>query len=130
MRDADGDEVARNEFWMRSEDAAVQLSTDKRTYAKGEPITVTWDDGPANRWDWVSVFRADDADPETGDYLVWGYTGGHDSGALPPSVSGSMVFDGSSQGRPWPLPRGDYVVHYLLTDQYTSAGQTPFTVTP
>jgi hypothetical protein len=47
---------------------------------------------------------------------------------LPPSVSGSFMLDGSSQGKPWPLPPGDYVVHYLLTDQYTSAGSAAFTV--
>ena len=27
-----------------------------------------------------------------------------------------------SQGEPWPLPEGDYVVHYLLADEYESAG--------
>ena len=29
---------------------------------------------------------------------------------------------------PWPLPAGDYTVHYLLTDQYNSAGSAEFTV--
>jgi hypothetical protein len=113
---------------VRSTDASVTLTTDKTSYAVGEPIKVTWDDGPANRWDWVAVYRADAADPKKDDYLVWGYTGGHNSGALPPSVSGEMTFNGDSQGGPWPLPPGDYVVHYLLTDQYNSAGQTPITV--
>ena len=40
------------------------------------------------------------------DYLLWGYTGGHDSGALPPSVSGSMTSTARAQGSPWPLPPG------------------------
>jgi hypothetical protein len=128
LEGADGDELATNEFWVRSTDASVTLTTDKTSYAVGEPIKVTWDDGPANRWDWVAVYRADAADPKKDDYLVWGYTGGHNSGALPPSVSGEMTFNGDSQGGPWPLPPGDYVVHYLLTDQYNSAGQTPITV--
>ena len=33
-----------------------------------------------------------------------------------------------TQGGPWPLPPGRYVVHYLLADQYRSAGSAPFTV--
>ena len=88
----------------------------------GDPITVRWTDGPANRWDWIGVYRADAADPEKDDYLVWGYTGGHDAGALPPSTEGELVLGRDHQGKPWPLPPGRYVVHYLLTDQYTSVG--------
>jgi hypothetical protein len=128
LLDEAGDEIARNEFWVRSREADVQISTDRPTYGVGEPIDVSWKDGPANRWDWVGVYRADAADPHKDDYLLWGYTGGHDSGALPPSVSGSMTLDDSSQGHPWPLPPGDYVVHYLLTDQYVSAGSAEFSV--
>jgi hypothetical protein len=125
----DGDEkIAENQFWVRAQQASVQITTDKQRYAVGEPIKVRWDDGPANRWDWIGLYRAAAANPHTDDYLLWGYTGGHESGALPPSVSGSMTLDGSAQGSPWPLPAGHYVVHYLLTDQYNSAGSTRFTV--
>jgi hypothetical protein len=125
----DGDEtVAENQFWVRSQEANVQITTDKSRYAVGEPVEVSWDDGPANRWDWIGLYRADAANPHKDDYLLWGYTGGHESGALPPSVSGSMTLDGSAQGSPWPLPPGRYVVHYLLTDQYNSAGSARFTV--
>ena len=126
--DEAGDEVARNTFWLRARDAEVQVSTDRPTYGVGDPVQVEWEDGPANRWDWIGLFRAGADDTENDDYLLWGYTGGHDSGALPPSVRGAMTLDGSSQGRPWPLPPGDYVVHYLLTDQYESVGSAEFTV--
>ncbi len=128
LLDAGGNEIARNQFWVRAKDAQVTIRTDRSTYAVGEPVQVTWDNGPANRWDWIGVYRASAADPNKDDYLLWGYTGGHDSGALPPSVSGSMTLDDTSQGKPWPLPPGRYVVHYLLTDQYESAGSTEFTV--
>jgi endonuclease/exonuclease/phosphatase family metal-dependent hydrolase len=125
--DEAGNEVARVAFWLRDPEAEVKLSTDKATYAEGEPITVSWEDGPANRWDWIGVYEADAADPEVDDYLVWAYTGLHESGTVPPTVSGSLTLSGASPGS-WPLPPGRYVVHYLVTDQYISAGTTPFRV--
>ncbi|GAA2114760.1 endonuclease/exonuclease/phosphatase family protein [Nocardioides bigeumensis] len=128
LTDADGEELERNSFWIRSEEDDIALATDKTTYAVGEPIEVTWDDGPANRWDWVGVYEADAADPEKDDYLIWGYTGGHEAGALPPTVFGEMTMGDESQGKPWPLPPGDYRIHYLLADQYSSAGYVDVTV--
>jgi endonuclease/exonuclease/phosphatase family metal-dependent hydrolase len=129
MLDTGGSEIARNAFWVRSLEDDIALSTDKDTYASGEPISVTWNDGPANRWDWIGFYEASAADPKKDDYLLWGYTGGHESGALPPQVFGEMTFDEDSQGGPWPLPPGEYRIHYLLTDQYKSAGYTEITVT-
>jgi hypothetical protein len=128
MTDADGDELERNSFAVRSQAADVSLTTDKRVYSVGEPIQLSWDDGPANRWDWIGVYRADAADPDKDDYLLWGYTGGHEAGALPPTVDGSMTLGPDSQGRPWPLPPGRYRIHYLLADQYDSAGSIGVTV--
>jgi len=126
--DAEGEELERNSFWVRSEEDDVALATDKTTYAVGEPIEVTWDDGPANRWDWIGVYEADAANPAKDDYLLWGYTGGHEAGALPPTVFGAMTMGPDSQGKPWPLPPGDYRIHYLLADQYDSAGYVEVTV--
>jgi hypothetical protein len=125
---ADGTKAADNEFYVRPAHAKVRLSTDAKTYAVGQPITVRWTDGPANRWDWIGFYRAGASDPNKDDYLIWGYTGGHDAGALPPSTRGRMVFGPEHQGKPWPLPPGRYVVHYLLTDQYDSVGHTSLVV--
>jgi endonuclease/exonuclease/phosphatase family metal-dependent hydrolase len=124
----DGSVAASNDLYVRPQAARVDLTTNAEAYGVGEPITVSWTDGPANRWDWIGVYRAGAADPKTDDYLVWGYTGGHDAGALPPTTDGELVLGRDHQGRPWPLPPGRYVVHYLLTDQYVSAGSTSFTV--
>ena len=57
LLDEAGEEIARNEFWVRSREADVQISTDRPTYGVGEPIDVSWKDGPANRWDWVGVYQ-------------------------------------------------------------------------
>ena len=118
----DGKELARNSFWVRSTQAGVDLKSGKDVYLVGEPIDISWQDGPANRWDWIGVYRAKAANPKKDDYLLWGYTGGHESGALPPQVFGAMTLGAQSAGKPWPLPPGKYRVHYLLTDQYKSAG--------
>ena len=47
---------------------------------------------------------------------------------LPPTVLGDMTLGPDSPGRPWPLPPGDYRIHYLLSDQYRSAGSIDVTV--
>jgi endonuclease/exonuclease/phosphatase family metal-dependent hydrolase len=129
LTDANGSELARVGFWLRGRGVQVRLSTDQATYEVGEPITASWTDGPANRWDWIGVYKAAKSDPKVHWYLLWGYTGLHASGTLPPTVSGSMTIGPDSQGGPWPLPPGDYIVHYLLTDRYRSAASTSFEVT-
>jgi hypothetical protein len=126
---ADGSDVARVGFWVRDPNAEIEVSTDKASYAAGEPIVVSWTEGPANRWDWIGIYEAAKSDPHVDYYLLWNYTGLHGSGTAPPTVEGSVTMDGSAQGRPWPLPPGPYVVHYLLTDRYRSAGSTTFEVT-
>ena len=124
----DGGELARVTFWVRDPDARIQVTTDKSTYEVGEPIVVSWSDGPANRWDWIGIYRAAKSNPKVHYYLLWNYTGLHGSGTVPPSVSGSVTMDESAQGNPWPLPPGKYVVHYLLTDRYRSAGSAAFEI--
>ncbi len=128
LLDGDGDELARVGLWVRDPNAAIEVSTDRTTYAPGEPIVVSWTGGPANRWDWIGVYEADKADPKVDSYLVWNYTGLHASGTVPPAVEGSVTMDASAQGGPWPLPPGRYVVHYLVTDRYRSIGGASFTV--
>lgn len=128
LTDGDDEEVARVPFYLRDPDAQLQLATDRRTYELGEPIEVTWSEGPANRWDWLGVFKASASDPANDDYLIWSYSAGHSAGTVPPTTDGSATLGPDSQGDDWPLPPGDYVVHYLLADQYDSAGEARFTV--
>jgi hypothetical protein len=129
LLDGDGAELARVGLWVRDPNAVITVTTDKSTYASGEPIVVSWTGGPANRWDWIGVYEADKSDPKVDYYLVWNYTGLHASGTVPPAVEGSVTMDGSAQGGPWPLPPGRYVVHYLVTDRYRSIGSATFEVT-
>jgi endonuclease/exonuclease/phosphatase family metal-dependent hydrolase len=128
LRDRDGDRLDRISFLLRSRHPRTRISTDRKTYRPGEPIRVRWADGPANRWDWVAVYRASAANPQKDDYLVWAYTGRHASGTLPPSTNGSVTLGPNAQGKPWPLPPGRYVVRYLLVDQYHSTAAARFAV--
>jgi hypothetical protein len=128
LLDGEGGEIARVGFVVRDPRAEIRVSTDQERYDPREPITVSWEDGPANRWDWIGVYKAAKADPRVDYYLIWNYTGLHASGTDPPVVDGSVTFDETTMGRPWPLPPGRYVVHYLVTDRYRSVGSAGFEV--
>ena len=127
LSDADG-EVARVSFYLRDPGAELDLTTNEQSYAKGEPIDVSWTGGPANRWDWLGVYEAAASNPKTDSYLTWDYAEGHSAGTVPPRTAGEATLGPESQGASWPLPPGDYVVHYLLADEYDSAGSAEFTV--
>ena len=75
LLDGDGAELARVGFVIRDPQAEIRVATDAASYAPGEPIVVSWEDGPANRWDWLGVYRADAADPKIDGYTIWNYTG-------------------------------------------------------
>ncbi len=128
LSDADGAETARVSFFLRDPQARLELSADRATYVPGELIEISWTRAPANRWDWLGVFEASADDPEKDDYLIWQYAAGHSAGTLPPTTDGGATLGPESQGEPWPLPPGDYVVHYLLADQYESAGTAEFSI--
>lgn len=126
--DGDGAEVARVPFYLRDPRAELELSADRRTYERREPIELSWSQAPANRWDWLGVFEASASDPADDDYLIWAYAGGHAAGTVPPTTVGGATLGPESQGAQWPLPEGDYIVHYLLADEYDSAGSAEFSV--
>jgi endonuclease/exonuclease/phosphatase family metal-dependent hydrolase len=127
---ADGKVLARTPFWVGPKDGRVRLATDKSSYRRGEPIGVSWASAPANRWDWIGVYRASAADPSTDYYLIWQYTGGAESGTVHGMPAGALSMDGATtEGSPWPLPPGKYVAYYLLADAYTAVARASFTVT-
>ena len=125
-----GDEVqARAPFWVQKPGAKPILRTDGTAYASGEPIIVTWKNAPANRWDWVGVYKKGAADPNVDSYLIWQYTGGAGSGTSAGTVAGTLTMDkGTVEGAPWPLPPGRYVMYYLLADGYEWVAKTEFRV--
>jgi hypothetical protein len=120
---------AHTQVWLKAKGAKPRLTTEKRSYAAGEPIDVVWENAPANRWDWIGVYKATAADPLVDAYLIWQYTGGAASGTMAGPPAGSLVLDGAAWGEPWPLPSGKYKAFYLLADGYKAVAAASFTVT-
>ena len=65
------------------------------------------------------MYKKGAADPNVDYYLIWQYTGGAGSGTSAGTVAGTLTMDKETvEGEPWPLPKGDYVLYYLLADGY------------
>lgn len=111
------EEVSRNSFWVVDANAVPSLSTDKNSYSGGEAITVSWENAPAQRWDWLGIYAAGDADLYN--YLGFLYTQA--------SVSGTTTFDSDVLGEAM-LPPGEYEVRLMLDDGYQVLGSSRFTV--
>ena len=130
LLDDAGEALARAPFSVQEKGAKPLLTTDAATYASGDPIIATWKNAPANRWDWLGVYKKGADDPNIDSYLIWQYTGGALSGTAAGPVAGSLTLDADSvEGEPWPLPAGKYVLYYLLADGYEAVAATDFTVT-
>lgn len=116
---SNGEEASRNSFWIVEANATSMLSTDKASFTVGEAIIVSWENAPSNRWDWLGIYVADDADLYN--YLGFVYTGA--------SVSGRTTFDSDVLGEMM-LPAGEYEVRLMLDDGYQLLGSSRFTVEP
>lgn len=109
---------SRFPFWVKAPETKPSIATSKVAYGYGEPIDVSWNDAPGERWDWVSVYRRG-ADPNVAPYLLWVYTHA--------SVEGSTTLNGSANGK-WPLAPGRYSVYLLKDDLYVKIASAAFTV--
>ena len=118
MVGASGDPVASNSCGCVVP-ARDRASHRERTYAVGEPVEVTWDDAPGNKWDWLGVYRRRRR-PERRVVQELGLHRGH--------IAGRATIDGGSEGGPWPLPPGEYDVVLLADDSYQELARAAFTV--
>jgi hypothetical protein len=89
---------------------ATQITTDKSSYAPGDPITVTYAGLPGNQHDWVAIAVAGS---DTTAFVAWVYTNGQTSGTAMFTAPGA----------------GTYVARALLDDSATLLEQSAsFTV--
>lgn len=116
---AEGKEASRSQFWLVDPTATPMVSAGKSTYKAGETITVTWDNAPANRWDWIGLYSAGDPDLYNG---YWGYV------YTKASVAGGATLDSTVLGEEM-LPPGEYELRLMLDDVYVVLATTSFTVT-
>jgi hypothetical protein len=117
---SDGTEITRGSVWLEPSDAAT-ISTDRRVYRSGDPITVTWDGAPGNRWDWVGLYPFH-AKAGSGNYQQWFYTGS--------TVQGSHPLDATTHGGAWPLRPGRYTLYLLIDDSYVNVAGTDLRILP
>jgi endonuclease/exonuclease/phosphatase family metal-dependent hydrolase len=116
--DGSSNELSRYGYWVREPGAPPVLDTDRWSYGVGDPITVTWQGAPGNRFDWLGVYVRD-ADPLVAYYKDYLYTKA--------TVRGSATFDDGAHGR-WPLLPGRYTIYYLLNDNYRQVAGTNFVI--
>lgn len=114
--DKDGKELARAPFWVRDSGTRPAVTTDKTSYAAGEPIVATWDNAPGNRFDWLGIYAKDD--PADDNYQFFFYVNS--------AVTGSLTLDKDLLGDA--LPPGDYDVRLMRDDAYMRLAGTSFTV--
>lgn len=111
-----GEVLASSEFWVARPGAQPSIETGRSAYGPGDPIDVRWEDGPANKLDYVAIFPA-------GDPSVYAYLGFEYTGARP---EGTLEFSRADVGR---LAAGRYVARLMLDDGYSAlATSEPFTV--
>ena len=109
----DGTPLASSPFWLTEPGATPRVDTDRPSYSRSDPVTVSWRDGPGNKLDWVAIFPA-------GEPSLYGYTGFRYAGGRP---AGSVAF-----GRAGGLAPGRYVARLMLDDGYSVLAEAPFSV--
>jgi exonuclease III len=116
LRDQAGKELARAPFWMVDRDGSAALRLDKATYAAGETIAATWSNAPGNRYDWLGIYKKDEASDDN--YLYFFYVNG--------SVAGSLDLTKKLLGAA--LEPGAYELRLELDDGYSRLAAVPFEV--
>ena len=112
--------ISQSDFWrLEAVKFQPKLLISKNEFLVNEPITVNWQNSPGDRFDWIAVYpKMTNTKNDYGlthqqsHYLIYKYTMGE--------VSGSLSLDSFSKGDYWPLPAGEYQIHLLSDDGFTS----------
>lgn len=86
----------------------VTLDTDQNVYESGNPVTVTFTNGPALTNDWIGIYKVGHT-PGSINSTQWEYVY---------AAEGELTFEG--------LADGYYFVQYFLEDGYDTVGQKVF----
>lgn len=119
-----GKKVIESDFWIVDRNATPTVGVSQDMYESGEPIEISWQNGPGNRNDYLGIYEVgvnSNYDPDYDGGLTWLYVS-----ALP---EGSIRLDETSSEVVWPLPPGKYVARLMKDDGYdTLAESAPFEI--
>lgn len=121
LSDKEGNQLAKNHFWVAAAEAKPEIWLDKSSFAYGEPIVVHWKNTPANKFDWIAIYEKGKA-PSLEDYayFAYQYTRGE--------VAGTLQIDKNAFGNFSSLKPGQYSAHFLVDDSYTSSFSVDFQI--
>ncbi len=94
--------------------------TDRSAYYPGDPISVTFERGPANAADWIGIYP-NGVEPGSVGSTLWNYVGGTQTATVGKS-EGVIVFPNGLASA------GDWVAYLLLNDGYTKLASVKFKV--
>lgn len=120
LLDTNDRELARSRFWVVAPGTQPGIATGRDQYRVGDPIEVSWESSPGNKWDWIGVYRQG-ADPNVAYYKAWAYTDA--------TVTGALTLDSETASGKWPLPASKYSLYLLADDSYAKLAADQFTVT-
>jgi hypothetical protein len=112
--DARDQVLSRSTFWVVRPGVTPRVRV-RRPVRAGDAIRLSWRNAPANRRDWVGIWKAGDPDLYNG-YLTFAYTGATVAGAT--RIAGDRLT----------FPPGRYVARLMKDDGYGVLAQAPFTI--
>jgi YVTN family beta-propeller protein len=122
---SDGYEVLASTTFTVSRGDPSTLSTSKTIYRPGEPIVVSFAQGPGNPTDWVGVYP-DGVQPGTVASTVWLYVGGSQTPGS--GLRNGTLTLGPGASPTWPLPPGRWRAFLLADDGYVVLAYASFWV--
>ncbi|MFN0154948.1 MAG: endonuclease/exonuclease/phosphatase family protein [Gaiella sp.] len=118
LRDKAGTVLASTPFAVFPRGARPRVAVFDAELTPGERIVVRWEAAPADRFDWIGLYAAGDADQEN--YLAFAYTGA--------TAAGTTTFDKAAIGGA--LDAGDYEARLMRDDGYVTLATAGFSVRP
>ena len=113
-----GDRVlSRSTFWVVRPGAQPRIDVPRRIRA-GATLRIAWRNAPADRFDWVGIWKARDAGDLYNSYLTFAYTGATVAGATRIPLGRGTY------------PPGEYVVRLMRDDGYGVLAGERLTVLP
>ena len=131
----DGYNITSHEYLIVTPYTDFTMSTDKKVYAVGDPVVVTWSGAPANAEDWIGIYHEGHTpggkDPGGKEQVSTSYRyvneNGGATGSMTLNVLGTPNYNLHDNN---PDEPGEYYVTYLLNNGYTELFEHKFARVP